>query len=100
MSGVQKLSLRPVSVALLRPRPVFVECVASVEFASVPVSRLRTPKSVLTPAFESLRRAAEANKYERIAGRLAALRSGAGRQRWSSQKKSSGGRCMKWSRAF
>ena len=80
VSGVQKLSLRPVSVASLRSRPVFVACVASVEFASVAVSRSRSPKSVLTPAFEALRRAAVANKYERIAGRLAALQSGAGRQ--------------------
>ena len=79
MSSVQKLVLRPVSVASLRSRPVFVERIASVAFASVAVSRLRSPKSVLTPAFESLRRAAGANKYERIAGRLAALQSGAGR---------------------
>jgi hypothetical protein len=80
VSGVQKLSLRPVSVVSLRPRPVFVASVASVEFASVVVSRLRSPKSVLTPAFETMRRAAVANKCERIAERLAALQSGAGRQ--------------------
>ena len=80
VSSVQKLGLRPVSVVSLRSHPVFVERVASVVFASGAVSRLRTPKSVLTPAFESLRRAAGANKYERIARRLAALQSGVGRQ--------------------
>lgn len=55
-------------------------------------SELRAcPKVALAPAFEALRRAAEAKKCARIAGRLATLAVGQPRQSsWSSRKKQSG----------
>lgn len=60
----------------------------SVESESVP---RQSPRMILTPAFEALKRAAEAKKCQRIARRLAGFAGGRVRQSsWSSAKSAPG----------
>ena len=62
------------------------------EFASVRASQVRqSPRMALAPAFEALRRAAEARKCRRIARRLASFTGERVRQRSWSSAKSAGG---------
>lgn len=90
VSSVQKNSVRVAGVREWRDVGVGPLRGVSAVFASE--SQLRAcPRVALAPAFEALRRAAEAKKCARVAGRLAALAEGQPRQSsWSSRKKQSG----------
>lgn len=65
-----------------------VRCVSKRSAFPASASVLRqSPRNALAPAFEALRRAAEVNKCQRIARRLAGFAGGRQRQRsWSSAK--------------
>lgn len=92
MSGVARLrSLRSGGVALCGVRASSVQRFSSVRSCSalaLPEGRLhQSPREVLRATMHELRRAAEANRFSRIARRLAGLAEGKKeRVAWSSRK--------------
>jgi hypothetical protein len=74
MNGVQYRVAEGVLSGVHVPSGVQLRCVSPASESVGPAFALRqSPKMALGPTLRGLKRAAEANKFQRIAGRLAAL---------------------------